>query len=144
MFNSKYTTLTSLKIYIILFMIVIVATGPISSPNLSVLNIASAEKQEQEQEHERKRKEEQTRKDAEERYRREYNQRRQPRVDKDEYYCKILGISMNATNKEITAAYRMLCLKYHPDRCTYIPWEDANTKMALINEAYENVLLHAK
>src|SRR5215208_5579787 len=50
MFNSKYTTLTSLKIYIIIFMIVIVATGPISSPNLSVVNIASAEKQEQEQE----------------------------------------------------------------------------------------------
>src|SRR5215203_5442145 len=49
MFNSKYTTLTSLKIYIIIFMIVIVATGSISSPNLSVVNIASAEKQEQEQ-----------------------------------------------------------------------------------------------
>src|SRR5215204_4537193 len=52
MFNSKYTTLTSLKIYIIIFMIVIVATGPISLPNLSVVNIASAEKQEQEQEQE--------------------------------------------------------------------------------------------
>src|SRR5919107_1642345 len=48
-FNSKYTTLTSLKIYIIIFMIVIVATGPISSPNLAVVNIASAEEQEQEQ-----------------------------------------------------------------------------------------------
>ena len=50
-FNSKHTTtiLSSFKPCIILFMIVIVATGPISALNLPVVDIASAQQQEQQQ-----------------------------------------------------------------------------------------------
>src|SRR5687767_2018765 len=47
-FNSKSTTiLSSVKLYLILFMIVIVATGPISALNLPVVDIASAQEQQQ-------------------------------------------------------------------------------------------------
>ncbi|MGH9980951.1 MAG: beta-propeller fold lactonase family protein [Nitrososphaeraceae archaeon] len=49
-FNSKSTTiLSSVKLYLILFMIVIVATGPISALNLPVVDIASAQQPQQQQ-----------------------------------------------------------------------------------------------
>jgi hypothetical protein len=49
-FNSKSTTiLSSFKPCLILFMIVIVATGPISALNLSIVDIASAQQQQQQQ-----------------------------------------------------------------------------------------------
>ena len=45
-FNSKHTTIvSSFKSWIILFMIIIVATGPISALNLSVVDKASAQQQ---------------------------------------------------------------------------------------------------
>ena len=45
-FNSKHTTIkSSFKPWIILFMIVIVATGPISALNLPVVDKASAQQQ---------------------------------------------------------------------------------------------------
>ena len=45
-FNSKYTTiLSSFKPCLILFMIVIVATGPISALNLPIVDIASAQQE---------------------------------------------------------------------------------------------------
>ena len=52
-FNSKYTTIiSSFKTWIILFMIIIVVSSPISASNLSVVDIASAEQEhEQQQQH---------------------------------------------------------------------------------------------
>ena len=46
-FNSKHTTtiVSSFKSWIILFMIIIVATGPISALNLPVVDKASAQQQ---------------------------------------------------------------------------------------------------
>ena len=50
---------------------------------------------------------------------------------------------MDAINKQITEAYRRLSLQYHPDKCTVngLTWDEANARMAKINEAYENVIL---
>jgi YVTN family beta-propeller protein len=57
-FNSKSTTiLSSFKPCLILFMIVIVATGPISVLNLSIVDIASAQQQQQQQQQVSKEKE---------------------------------------------------------------------------------------
>merc|ERR1712170_210493 len=52
-------------------------------------------------------------------------------------YYAIIGVKKDATNSEITKAYRKLCLKYHPDRQdTEEAKELANKKMLDINEAY--------
>ena len=51
-------------------------------------------------------------------------------------YFKILGVSKNATDKEIKIAYRKLAKKYHPD--TYKGDKTfAENKMKEINEAYD-------
>lgn len=58
-------------------------------------------------------------------------------ANKDFY--QILGISKNATEKEIKSAYRKLSLKYHPDRQggkSESEKKQAEKKMAEINEAY--------
>ncbi len=59
---------------------------------------------------------------------------------KDPY--EILGISKNATDDEVKAAYRALARKYHPDN-----YDDSNPlkelateKMQQINEAYEEIM----
>src|SRR5579871_2407598 len=49
-------------------------------------------------------------------------------------YYEILQVSPHADAEVIQAAYRRLCLKYHPDRCTEA---NANEMMKLLNEAYE-------
>ena len=50
-------------------------------------------------------------------------------------YFKILGISRNATDKEIKSAFRKLARKFHPD---LHPHDDkAESKFKEINEAYE-------
>uniref|UniRef100_A0A6C0JDD7 J domain-containing protein n=1 Tax=viral metagenome TaxID=1070528 RepID=A0A6C0JDD7_9ZZZZ len=49
-------------------------------------------------------------------------------------HYEILGVSNDAGDGEIKKAYRVLSLKYHPDRNSS---DDAVTKMHQINEAYE-------
>ena len=49
-------------------------------------------------------------------------------------YYEILGITRNATEKEIKSAYRKLAKKYHPD---VNKAKDASEKFKDVNEAYE-------
>ena len=50
-------------------------------------------------------------------------------------YFKILGISRNATDKEIKSAFRKLAVKFHPDLHPHD--HKAESKFKEINEAYE-------
>ena len=51
----------------------------------------------------------------------------------DNKLYKILGVSTNATEKEIKKSYRKLALKWHPDRNNT---KDADKKFKAISEAY--------
>ena len=57
-------------------------------------------------------------------------------------YFKILGISRNATEKEIKTAFRKLARKFHPDLHPYD--EKAESEFKEINEAYEILSDHEK
>ena len=50
-------------------------------------------------------------------------------------YFKILGVSRNATDKEIKSAFRKLARKFHPDLHPHD--ERAQSEFKEINEAYE-------
>ena len=50
-------------------------------------------------------------------------------------YFKILGVSRNATDKEIKSAFRKLARQFHPDLHPHD--ERAESKFKEINEAYE-------
>lgn len=51
---------------------------------------------------------------------------------------KVLGVSEDATQEQIRAAYLALVKKYHPDKYTDNPLKElANEKLKEINEAYE-------
>ena len=52
----------------------------------------------------------------------------------DNYY-EILGVSRNASSKEISKAYHKLARKYHPDLNSEM--FEAESKMKQINAAYE-------
>lgn len=54
-------------------------------------------------------------------------------------YYKVLGISNDADDRAIKRAYRSLTRQFHPDKTTAqgVPKEQAEKKMAEINEAYE-------
>lgn len=58
---------------------------------------------------------------------------------KDPY--EVLGVSRNASEQEIKAAYRELAKKYHPDNYQNNPLADlAQEKMREINEAYDQIV----
>lgn len=57
----------------------------------------------------------------------------------DQSYYDILGVSKNATDKEIKKKYRELVIKYHPDKLPQEKKEWGEKKIKEINEAY-NIL----
>lgn len=53
---------------------------------------------------------------------------------------EVLGVSPNATDAEVKAAYRELAKKYHPDNYAQSPLADlAEEKMKQVNEAYDKI-----
>lgn len=54
-------------------------------------------------------------------------------------YYQILGVLDDAEDVVIRAAYKALAQKYHPDKWVGSK-EEANSKMAMINEAYETLI----
>jgi molecular chaperone DnaJ len=53
---------------------------------------------------------------------------------------KVLGVSQNASDEEVKAAYREMAKKYHPDSYANNPLADlAAEKMKEINEAYDTI-----
>jgi DnaJ homolog subfamily C member 3 len=58
---------------------------------------------------------------------------------KQKDYYKVLGVDRSAGEREIKKAYRSATKQFHPDKATSkgISKEDAEKKMASINEAYE-------
>ena len=58
---------------------------------------------------------------------------------------KVLGVSEDATQEEIRAAYRELVKKYHPDQYANNPLSDlAQEKLKEINQAYDMLSNNAK
>lgn len=58
---------------------------------------------------------------------------------------QVLGISPNATDEQVKAAYRELAKKYHPDGYADNPLADlAQEKMKAINEAYDTIMNQRK
>jgi DnaJ-class molecular chaperone len=54
---------------------------------------------------------------------------------------EVLGVSPQATDDEVKAAYRELARKYHPDNYDNNPLSDlAEEKMQEINEAYDAIV----
>lgn len=56
-------------------------------------------------------------------------------VDSDDYY-KVLGVSRDASDKDIAKAYRKLALKYHPDK-NQDDREAAEAQFKKVSEAYD-------
>jgi DnaJ homolog subfamily C member 3 len=58
---------------------------------------------------------------------------------KQKDYYKVLGVTRDAEDREIKKAYRKLSKQYHPDKASTngLTPEEAQKKMAAINEAYE-------
>ena len=54
-------------------------------------------------------------------------------------YYKVLGVAHDADERQIKSAYRKLSKQHHPDKAAKqgIPKDEAERKMAGINEAYE-------
>lgn len=58
---------------------------------------------------------------------------------KQKDYYKVLGVPRDADEREVKRAYRKLTKEFHPDKVAQqgVPPEEAQRKMATINEAYE-------
>ncbi|KAL8732178.1 MAG: hypothetical protein Q9166_002925 [cf. Caloplaca sp. 2 TL-2023] len=63
----------------------------------------------------------------------------QLRRSKSKDYYKVLNVPSDADDRQIKRAYRTMTKQYHPDKTAAqgIPKEEAEKKMASINEAYE-------
>jgi DnaJ family protein C protein 3 len=63
------------------------------------------------------------------------------RRSKQKDYYKILGVDRDEDERGIKRAYRKLAKQYHPDKASVqgISKEEAEKKMAAINEAYETL-----
>jgi len=59
-------------------------------------------------------------------------------MSKRDYY-EVLGVAREATEVEITKAYRKLAMKYHPDRNNGAETKDAEEKFKEAKEAYETL-----
>lgn len=61
------------------------------------------------------------------------------RRSKQKDYYKVIGVSRDADPRQIKSAYRRLSKQHHPDKAAKlgISKEEAERKMATINEAYE-------
>ncbi len=58
---------------------------------------------------------------------------------------RVLGVSPNATDADVKAAYHKLAKKYHPDNYADSPLADlASEKMKEINEAYDEIVKQRK
>jgi len=57
-------------------------------------------------------------------------------------YYAVLGVSENATDKEIKKAYRQLAMKYHPDRNSDSP--EAVERFKEVSQAYDTLSDHVK
>jgi DnaJ family protein C protein 3 len=58
---------------------------------------------------------------------------------KQKDYYKVLGVDRDADDRQIKKAYRKLSKQFHPDKASAngVPPEEAQKKMAAVNEAYE-------
>lgn len=58
---------------------------------------------------------------------------------KNKDYYKVIGVGRDADERQIKSAYRKLTKQHHPDKAAQqgLSKEDAEKKMASINEAYE-------
>ena len=63
----------------------------------------------------------------------------QLRRSKQKDYYKVIGVARDADERQVKAAYRRLSKQHHPDKAAKngISKEEAEKKMAAINEAYE-------
>lgn len=63
------------------------------------------------------------------------------RRSKQKDYYKVLGVARDADERDIKRAYRKLVKEHHPDKAQSrgVPKEEAEKKMAAINEAYETL-----
>jgi DnaJ family protein C protein 3 len=63
------------------------------------------------------------------------------RRSKQKDYYKVLGVDRDADERDIKKAYRKLTKEHHPDKAQSrgVPKEEAEKKMAAINEAYETL-----
>lgn len=61
-------------------------------------------------------------------------------------YFKILDVTVKSDGNEIKKAYRVLALKWHPDRNSQSDEQrvKADNMMALVNEAYETLTIPEK
>ncbi len=65
--------------------------------------------------------------------------RRKPGEKDDAHYYSILGVTRSATDAQVSAAYKSLMRRYHPDKTSALPEDkqrQAAEKAKLITEAY--------